>query len=91
MYSMEVGMVKRVKVSEARQNFSEIVNKVGFGDSEFIVTRSGKDFVAIIPISTFKLLQALEDKIDIQAAREALQDTSGLVTLEEIKAKYSID
>jgi prevent-host-death family protein len=72
---------------EARDHFSDVINRAAYGKERVVLTRRGKDLVAVVPIEDVRVLEALEDKIDIQAAREALDDYArhGGVSWEEIK------
>jgi prevent-host-death family protein len=74
----------QITVAEARAQIAEIVNKVAYGKERHTVTRHGKAVVAIIPIEDLKLLEELEDKLDVQAAREALKDKER-VPYEEVR------
>jgi len=43
-----------------------------FAKQRVTLTRRGKEIVAVVPIGDVKLLEALEDDIDLEEAREAL-------------------
>ncbi len=42
-------MLKTVSAIKARQNLGQVMNEVSLKDDEYIVERSGKPLVAIIP------------------------------------------
>lgn len=67
-------MAASITVSEARQDFAEVVNRVAYGMERVTVARRGRDLVAIVPMSDVLLLEAIEDELDLAAAREALVD-----------------
>lgn len=46
-------MLKTVSAIKARQNLGQLMNEVFLKDDEYIVERSGKPLVAIIPIETY--------------------------------------
>ncbi|MHB8709205.1 MAG: type II toxin-antitoxin system prevent-host-death family antitoxin [Desulfuromonadales bacterium] len=46
-------MLKTVSAIKARQNLGQVMNEVSLKDDEYIVERSGKPLVAIIPIETY--------------------------------------
>ncbi len=73
--------------SDARQNFSEIVNQVAYGGERVIIQRHGKELAAVVPIADLALLRDLEAHIDLADAREAVKAAreSGTVSLEELK------
>lgn len=69
---------------EARKEFAEIVNRTVYAKERIVITRKGKDVVAIIPIEDMELLEAIEDRIDIEDARKALKE-KGNIPFEKIK------
>lgn len=70
-------MADSITVTEARQGFAEIVNRVAYGKERVTVVRRGRDLVAIVPISDILMLEAIEDELDLTAAREALAAAEG--------------
>jgi prevent-host-death family protein len=46
-------MLKTVSAIKARQNLGQVMNEVFLKDDEYIVERSGKPLVAIIPIEKY--------------------------------------
>ena len=77
----------QVNTVDARAQFSEIINRAAFGKERVTLTRRGKEIVAVVPIEDVKLLEALEDKIDLDEARAALAEAKkkGTVSWEKIK------
>lgn len=67
-------MAGSITVSEARQDFADVVNRVAYGKERVTVVRRGRDLVAIVPMSDVLLLEAIEDELDLASAREALAD-----------------
>jgi prevent-host-death family protein len=84
--------MKQVSTVEARAQFSEIINRAAFGKERVTLTRRGKEIVAVVPIEDMKLLEALEDKIDLEEARAALTEAKkkGTVSWDKIKAELGI-
>lgn len=70
-----------VSVSEARDEFAELVNRVAYAHERIRVARRGRDVVAVVPMEDLELLEALEDELDLESAREALADPSNTVHL----------
>jgi len=70
-------MAGSITVSEARQDFADVVNRVAYGKERVTVVRRGRDLVAIVPMSDVLLLEAIEDELDLAAARDALADADG--------------
>jgi len=68
----------RRNISEARNEFPELVNRAAYANEPTIVSRRGKDVAAVISIAELRLLERLAqeemDRIDIAAAEEALRE-----------------
>jgi prevent-host-death family protein len=64
----------KISVSEAREDFSEVVNQVYYSGERMILHRRGKALVAMIPVSDLERLESLEDQIDIEQAKSALKE-----------------
>ena len=76
-YNKQVGdskMLDKLTASEARQNFSDILNRAAFGRERVIIHRGKKPVAAIIPIEDYNFLEQLEDRIDIREARKRLNE-----------------
>jgi prevent-host-death family protein len=79
----------RVSVSEARESFADIVNRVAYRNERVLVTRRGKPIAALIPMEQVEFLERTEDEYDLREALEALADPENGVTytLEEVEAE----
>jgi len=82
----------QVNTVDARAQFSEIINRAAFGKERMILTRRGKEIVAVVPIEDVKLLEALEDRMDLEEAREALSEAKkkGTVPWEKMKKELGL-
>ena len=82
----------QVNTVDARSQFSEIINRAAFGKERMILTRRGKELVAVVPIEDVKLLEALEDKMDLEEARAALSESKkkGTVSWEKMKKELGL-
>lgn len=67
-------MSETKRISEARGEFSELVNRAAYRHERVLLTRHGKPIAAIISKDDLEYLEALEDKEDLEAARAALAD-----------------
>ena len=63
-----------VAASKVRQDFSDTLNRVAYGRQRIVLERRGKEIAAVIPIEDLRLLEALEDRIDLADARTALAE-----------------
>ena len=83
-------------VSEARNNFSELVNRAAFGKEVTLVHRgrNQRAVVAIVPAELIEAYEALLDQADGRIAMERLADLEAgrdlLVSAEEIEQKYGL-
>lgn len=75
----------RIAASEAREKFATILNEVAFGGERILLHRHGKDVAAVVPIADVQLLEALEDKMDLETARKALKEKGNRVNWENLK------
>jgi prevent-host-death family protein len=76
-YNKELGgskMLDKLTASEARQNFSDVLNRAAFGRERVIIHRGKKAVAAIIPIEDYNFLEQLEDRIDVREARKRLNE-----------------
>jgi prevent-host-death family protein len=81
--------MNKVSTVEAREQLSTIINRAAFGKERVVLTRRGKELAAVVPIEDVKLLEDLEDRLDIEAAREALKE-EGNIPWEKIKAELGL-
>lgn len=76
-----------INTADAKEQFSDLVNRVIHSKERVILTRRGKEVAAIIPLEDLKLLQDSQDKHDLREATEALKEARniGTMTLEQLK------
>ncbi len=55
-------MVQRVGAREARNNFSDLLGRVGYGGEVVIVERSGKPLAVVMPVDVYERLVAERDE-----------------------------
>jgi prevent-host-death family protein len=61
--------------SKAREGFADTINRAAYGKERVVVRRRGKDIAAVVPIDDLRLLEELEDRIDLADARASLAET----------------
>jgi prevent-host-death family protein len=81
-----------IPASEARDSFAHTLNRVSYGKERVVIRRHGKGIAAVVPMEDYELLERLEEKADIRAARRALAelDPARLIPLEEVKRRLGI-
>ena len=73
----------------ARNDFSTVVNRAAFGKERVILKRRGKPIAAVVSMEDVKLLQALEDKLDIADALASRKEAAkkGTKSLTRLRAE----
>lgn len=78
-------MINKITTANARKKFSNIINRVAFGEESFVLTRRGEPIAALVSMKELKLLQELEDQIDIDDAWKAKTEPGDPIPWEELK------
>ncbi|HSY78923.1 MAG TPA: type II toxin-antitoxin system Phd/YefM family antitoxin [Verrucomicrobiae bacterium] len=73
----------------ARQNFSELINRVAYGKDRVLLTRRSRP-LAVVPIEDIALLEAMEDRDDLNAARAALREVKRKGTISWTRMKKEL-
>jgi len=81
--------MSKVSTVEARERFSDILNRAAFGKERVVLTRRGKELAAVVPIEDMRLLEELENYMDVEAARQALKE-EGTIPWEKVKAELGL-
>ena len=76
-------MNKTITTADARKNFADIVNTVAYGNEPVVLTRRGQEVAALISIEELKLLQKIEDHIDIEDALKSLNEPGDSISADE--------
>jgi prevent-host-death family protein len=84
--------VESISTVKARDQFSEVINRAAYAKERIVLTRRGKGLAAVVPIEDLRLLQALEDRLDLQEARAALAEAreGKTVTWEDLKTELGL-
>ena len=79
-------------IARARGSFAEIVNRAIYLKERVVVTRHGREVLALVPIEDLRRLEALEEMLDAREAMEALVEakTEGMVSYEEMKKRLGM-
>ena len=80
---MEVG------VHEIRANLAEVINRVAYGGERIILERRRQARAGLVSMEDLELLNALEDRADVKAAKKSPQGKGG-VTLEQYRKKHGL-
>lgn len=75
---------------QAREQFADLVNRSAYRGERITLTRRGKGIAAVVPIEDLRLLEQIEDRIDIREARKAIREGGKPVSIEEVKKRYRL-
>lgn len=77
-------MARRVTASQARAAFAEALNRAIFGGERTIIRRHGKDIAAMVSVDDLKILEAIEDRLDLEDARKIMKKPGRLIRWEKV-------
>jgi prevent-host-death family protein len=64
----------KLTASEARQNFSDILNRAAYGGERVIVHRGKKPVAAVVPMEDLEMLEQIEARVDLEEVRKRLKE-----------------
>ncbi len=79
----------KLTASAARADFARLVTRV-FGGERVVIERAGGVAVAMVPVDDLALLEDLEDRMDVEAARAALAEPGANIPWTKLKAKHGL-
>lgn len=68
------GNAMNIGIAEIRTRLADALNRVLYQGERIVLERRGKEVAAIVSIDDLTLLQLLEDRDDVRAARRALAE-----------------
>jgi len=83
-------MPTKISTADARKKFSNIVKRVAFGKESIILTRRGEELAAMVAMDELRLLQELEDRIDIADAMKAIKEPGEDIPAEQFWKKLGL-
>jgi prevent-host-death family protein len=63
-----------IAVTDIRDNMADSLNRVAYGGERVILERRGKGVAALVSMEDLALLEAIEDRADVKAARRAIAE-----------------
>lgn len=84
--------MEEVTTAEARKRMAELLNRTAYGKERFVVTRHGKELVAIVPLEEVTLLdrlRALITRKDFEAALAEVED-AGTKSWDEVRRELDL-
>jgi prevent-host-death family protein len=83
-------MFNKISAADARKKFSNIINRVAYGKESFVLTRRGEPLAAIVSIDDLKLLQEIEEQMDIDDAWKARNEPGENISWEELRQELEL-
>jgi prevent-host-death family protein len=79
-----------LEVTDARQKLADTINRVAYGKERILLRRRGKDMAALVPVEDLALLEELEDRSDVEAARAALAQSKRRIPYDQARRSLGL-
>ena len=79
-----------ISASEARERLSDLLNEVSVRGDRVVLERHGKRVAAMISAKDLDLLQALEDRYDLEEMRRVLAESDERIPWKTVKKKLGL-
>jgi prevent-host-death family protein len=83
-------MFNKISAANARKKFANIINRVAYGKESFVLTRRGEPLAAIVSIDDLKLLQKIEEQMDIDDAWKARNEPGENISWEKLREELEL-
>ena len=83
-------MLRKISTADARKKLSNIMNRVAFGKETFVLTRRGEALAALVSVEDLKLLQEIEERMDVEDAWEARSESEETIAWDELKKELEL-
>ena len=83
-------MLNKISAADARKNFAKIINRVAYGRELFVLTRRGEPLAAIVSIDDLKLLQEIEEQMDIDDAWKVRNEPGENISWEKLREELEL-
>ncbi len=79
-------------ITAARDDLADLVNRVAYGKERICLTRHGKDMACMVSVEEVRLLELIEDRLDLFDALDALREMKeqGPLPWAELKAELGV-
>jgi len=78
-----------VSMTEVRRVFTELADQVRINGERICISKNNKPALALVPLEDVRLLEMLEDMIDLKEALETLEEP-GSIDHETFKKKLGL-
>jgi PHD/YefM family antitoxin component YafN of YafNO toxin-antitoxin module len=81
---------KHMSATAARREFAELANRVAYSGERIVLERRGKGLMAWVSVDDLKLLEEIENRLDLRTVRERMADGEELVSWEDVEASLGL-
>lgn len=78
-----------IEVSRLRQGIADAMNTVAYAGQRISIRRHGKPVAVLVSVEDAALLEALEDRVDLAAAKQALKE-KGNIPWAEVRKRLGL-
>ena len=82
--------INRLPASKARERFADVLDEVSVKGERIVLERHGKTGAALISPDDLELLEALEDRYDVELVRQTLAESDERIPWSKIKERLSL-
>ena len=82
--------INRLPASKARERFADVLDEVSVKGERIVLERHGKAVAALISSDDLELLEALEDRYDVETVRRTLAESDERIPWSKIKERLSL-
>ena len=81
-----------VTAKQLKESPAEVLGRVQYGHERVAITRHGKEVAAMVSIEDARLLDRLEDMLDVHDALAAIEEgeREGTISLDELRQKLGL-
>ena len=83
-------MLNKISAADARKKFANIINRVAYGKEAFVLTRRGEALAAIVSMEDLKLLQEVEEQMDIDDAWKVRNEPGENISWEKLREELEL-
>lgn len=84
--------MEMMSTDAAREQFEDVIKRAARGKERIVLTRRGKRLVAVVPIEDLDMIEEIEDQIDREEVKKALDEVEreGTIPWEQVKAELGL-
>ena len=79
-----------ITVTQARSGFFDLFDRVARKHERVVISRRGRESVAMVPVEDLEKIEALEDAEDIRAADAALAKSNRRIPYDEVRKELGL-